>query len=125
MNWIFGLRAQVWQFANGRVGTALLMYDGSVLLHADDVVAGLDYVYAVRRDWRDGTHELLCPRRDERRAARALAGDAAYWRPGPLRPQLSLVALTLAEFRSHPANGSCRSTACPTEWSLIDSAMRQ
>jgi hypothetical protein len=87
-------------------------------------VTALDSVWAVRRDWRDGTHEYICPRRVEGRARRALADDAAFWRRGPVRPTLSLVWLPLAEFRAHVRGHACRSKTCPSQPLSVASAVR-
>jgi hypothetical protein len=108
-----GSRERIWSFVNSPLAIAWLMRDGSSLLQAGGPVAPLDQIWAVRRDWRDGAHELICPRRDAHRARKALESDAQFWRRGPVRPRLSVVRLTLAEFRSHP--DWCRSSACPTE----------
>jgi hypothetical protein len=105
----------VCQLTNSPVGIALLTADLPALLRVGGPVGALDWVWAVRRDWRDGTHEFIRPRRAEERARRALAGDAAFWRRGPVRPRLSLVQLPLAEFRAHAGGHACRSTTCPVQ----------
>jgi hypothetical protein len=58
-------------------------------------------VYAVRRDWPDGTHEFHSRRGTEAAAARAAERDQAYWRPGPMRPRLSLVTIGKYDFELH------------------------
>jgi hypothetical protein len=69
--------------------------------------------FAVRRDWPDGSHEFVRSRRDPARAARQLEGDRAYWRRGPLRPELSLVEISRHEFRLHARHRrDCRAPDC-------------
>jgi hypothetical protein len=71
-------------------------------------------VWAVRRDWPiDGTHEFICPRTGERAASRQLAKDRAFWRPGPIRPELSVVRMSAHEFALHcRARRDCRAPDC-------------
>jgi hypothetical protein len=113
------LRPLVWQLSNGPVGTAVLLHDWRGLAGTAGLAAPLDRIWAVRRDWPDGTHELLTPRIGRATAQRALAADARFWRRGPVRPRLTVVSLALAEFRSHPGGDRwCRSSTCPTEESV-------
>ena len=58
-------------------------------------------VWAVRRDWPDGSHELVRARMSEEAARGQLVGERAFWRPGPVRPSLSVVQLSAHEFRLH------------------------
>jgi hypothetical protein len=71
-------------------------------------------VWAVRRDWPiDGTHEFVCPRPDRRPAMRQLSRDRAFWRAGPIRPQLSVVRMSAHEFALHAkARRTCRAPDC-------------
>lgn len=59
-------------------------------------------VWAVRRDWPNGSHEFVRARMTEEAACRQLARDRSYWRRGPVRPpSLSVVQIRAHEFRSH------------------------
>jgi hypothetical protein len=107
------LRALVWQLSNSPIGTAVLLHDWRGLAGTGGLAGPLDRIWSVRRDWPDGTHELLTPRRGVDAARRALAADGRFWRRGPVRPRLTIVSMTLAEFRSHAT--WCRSPACPTQ----------
>jgi hypothetical protein len=70
--------------------------------------------WAVRRDWPvDGTHEFICLRRHAPAAARQAARDAAYWRMGPVRPELCVVEISEHEFWLHArARRDCRAPDC-------------
>ena len=70
--------------------------------------------YAVRRDWPDGSHELI----GFRSAAASLGGfirrDRAYWQRGPLRPdRWTVVVVSRRDFDLHSARPGCRSPDCP------------
>ena len=70
-------------------------------------------VLAVRRDWPDGTHEFIRPRRDAAHAARELERDRGFWRRGPVRPELSIVEISRHEFRLHGRHRqNCRAPDC-------------
>lgn len=58
-------------------------------------------MWAVRRDWPDGSHELVRARVTEAEARQQLAGERVYWRRGPVRPALSVVPVSAREFRLH------------------------
>jgi len=71
--------------------------------------------YAVRRDWPDGTHELVGFRFLRIRAERFAQQDRAYWRRGPLRPYAyAVVVISRRDFRLHARRYDCRSPDCPT-----------
>jgi hypothetical protein len=71
-------------------------------------------VYAVRRDWPDGTHEFISPHATEAGARRAAERDRAYWRGGPMRPQLSAVTTSEHDFWLHARHRrDCRAPDCP------------
>ena len=108
-------RVASWQFSGSPVGIALMTRDCASLFLARGPIKPLDHVFAVRRDWPDGTHELCCPRRMVEQGYRMLAADLRYWQDAPIPPQQQmLVTLTFAEFRSHSAHAACSSLACPT-----------
>lgn len=117
-------RSILWNVANSPIANAWVTRDTAALLRVDGPVSALDVVLAVRRDWPNGTHELCCPRRTMSQAQRELDRDIRYWLHGPSRPRHSIVTLTLAELRGHSKDGRCRSTACPTAGSLVDSTAR-
>jgi len=71
--------------------------------------------YAVRRDWPDGTHELVGFGFLRVRAERFAKQDQAYWRPGPLRPYAyAVVVVSRRDFRLHARRYDCRSLDCPS-----------
>ena len=77
---------------------------------------GPTVVWAVRRDWSvDLTHEFICPRLDHSAAYRAMGRDHAYWRGGPIKPELSLVRISMHDYLLH-ARGRrlCRAPDCPS-----------
>lgn len=70
--------------------------------------------YAMRRDWPDGIHDLVCWRRSQRRAAAKIAGDVEYWRRTTFRPtRHSVVAVSLRDFALHRRRRDCRAPDCP------------
>jgi hypothetical protein len=70
-------------------------------------------VWAVRRDWPDGSREFARSHRDPARVARELEGDREYWRRGPHRPEVSLVEISRHEFRLHARHRrDCRAPDC-------------
>jgi len=69
---------------------------------------------AIRRDWPDGTHELVGFRDDEAAATRFLDGDRRFWRRGPLRPTAwRVVEISRRDFELHGRRRECRSPDCP------------
>jgi len=70
--------------------------------------------YAVRRDWPDGTHELVGFQAAPVEAARFLQRDRWYWRRGPLRPRAwDVVLVSRRDFELHAVRHDCRSPDCP------------
>ena len=70
--------------------------------------------WAVRRDWPDDTHEFVRPRDTETRANRQLDRDRVYWRPGPMRPELSVVRISKHDFALHGRHRRyCKAPDCP------------
>jgi len=70
--------------------------------------------WAVRRDWPDGTHEFVRPRDTETRAYRQLDRDRVSWRPGPMRPELSVVCISEHDFALHGRHRrDCKAPDCP------------
>ncbi|WBB48491.1 hypothetical protein O3597_25980 [Verrucosispora sp. WMMA2044] len=69
--------------------------------------------YAIRRAWRNGSHDLFGFTTDRHQADRALARDHRFWRSGPVRPAAVYVVATPAcAVIAHPVDG-CRSSSCP------------
>jgi len=118
-------RAAAWQLENSPIGTAALLHDWSSLLRVNALMSPFDEIWTVRRAWPDSAHQFISPRRDSKTALRALEAHAWYWRRGPIRPFLTLVPMTLAEFRAH-ARGEywCRSTSCPAVPALGELAVQ-
>jgi hypothetical protein len=70
--------------------------------------------YAVRREWTDGTHELVGFRWTSASAIRFLDRDRRYWRRGPLRPRAwAVVLVSRRDFDLHGTRHDCRSPDCP------------
>ncbi|WP_144121041.1 hypothetical protein [Catellatospora sichuanensis] len=69
-------------------------------------------VYAVRMDWADRTHQFVDRRSSPERALLAAARLRAYWRRSPVRPTLSVAALSEHEFALHRRRRDCRSPDC-------------
>jgi hypothetical protein len=70
---------------------------------------------AVRRDWPDGTHELVGFSVDEDGASRFLARDRRYWQRGPLRPTAwRVVVVSRRDFDLHGHRRDCRAPDCPS-----------
>jgi hypothetical protein len=71
--------------------------------------------YAVRRDWADGTHELVGFRWTGASASRFVDRDRRYWRRGPLRPcSWAVVMVSRRDFDLHATRHECRAPDCPT-----------
>jgi hypothetical protein len=71
-------------------------------------------LWAVRRDWPDGVHEFVRPRDTETRAHRQRDRDRVYWRPGPMRPELSVVCISEHDFALHGRHRrDCKAPDCP------------
>lgn len=60
-------------------------------------------LWAVRRDWPDGTHEFIRPRDDQVAAFGQWMADHRYWRRGPMRPRLSPMTPTGPPTSSTPS----------------------
>jgi hypothetical protein len=70
---------------------------------------------AVRRDWPDGTHELVGFRTSRPAADRFLRSDLRFWRRGPLQPLAwTVVVVSRRDFDLHAKRRECRSPDCPT-----------
>ena len=69
--------------------------------------------YAIRREWRNGSHDLFGFTPDAGIAQRRLARDQSYWHYGPVRPAaVYLVPACLGDVDRHPVGG-CRRSWCP------------
>ncbi|QOC94340.1 hypothetical protein [Micromonospora craniellae] len=69
--------------------------------------------WAVRREWRDGRHDLFGFTADRHMADRAVARDRGFWRVGPVRPAaVYVVAANASAVVGHPVSGCCDSS-CP------------
>ena len=74
-----------------------------------------DTGFAVRRDWPDGSHELVGFTESESRAERFIRRDREYWRRGPLRPlSWQIVVVSRRDFELHERRFGCRAPDCPT-----------
>jgi hypothetical protein len=70
--------------------------------------------WAVRRDWPDGTHEFVRACDTEAGADRQLEKDRVFWRPGPMRPELSVVCVSAHDFALHGRHRrDCKAPDCP------------
>lgn len=70
-------------------------------------------VFALRRDWPDWcTHEFVAPRLTLGEAERAAQTDFAYWRRGPSRPAVSVVRISVNDFRIHRDRRDCKAPDC-------------
>ena len=78
--------------------------------------AGL--VYAVRRDWADGTHDFIGPRHDLKAAATLWDSQYTQWRAVAYRPQLTVVLISSNDFRVHALyRPDCAAPDCPAPFS--------
>ncbi|GAA1383903.1 hypothetical protein GCM10009661_64360 [Catellatospora chokoriensis] len=100
--------------SKGGCGVGRLWAGGSrrgVLSHR---VRDNQVLYVVRRDWPyPATHEFVRPRLTQAEAVRAAAADFRYWRPGPLRPRLSVVQISANDLRIHGRRRDCMAPDCP------------
>jgi hypothetical protein len=70
--------------------------------------------FAVRRDWPDGTHDLVGFRTTALQAHRFAERDRRYWRWGPLRPRAwAVVVVSRRDFDLHAGRRDCRAPDCP------------
>ena len=78
-------------------------------------VAPWEAGYAVRRDWPDGTHDLVAYRREGTALDGFVARDREYWRWGPLRPaRWTVVVVSYRDFNLHARRHGCQAPDCPT-----------
>jgi hypothetical protein len=71
--------------------------------------------FAIRRDWPDGSHELVGFTESETRAERFVRRDREYWRRGPVRPRSwQIVAVSRRDFDLHERRFGCQAPDCPT-----------
>ena len=68
---------------------------------------------AARRDWPDGSHDLVhfCLTADE--ACRFIKADREYWHRGPAWPEYSVVQVSARDFDLHQKRRLCRAPDCP------------
>lgn len=70
--------------------------------------------FAVRREWPDGTHQLVGFSSRQAAMVRFIRRDRSFWRPGPLRPRSwEVVAVSRRDFVLHARRRDCRSPDCP------------
>ena len=69
---------------------------------------------AVRRDWPDGTHELVGFTTNPAKAMRFVRRDRRYWHSGPLCPvSWQIVLISRRDFDLHRRRRDCRAPDCP------------
>src|SRR6266568_4067097 len=69
---------------------------------------------AVRRDWPDGTHDIVGWRATALKAERFARRDREFWRRGPLRPRTwSVVVISRRDVLLHAKRRDCRAPDCP------------
>jgi hypothetical protein len=76
-------------------------------------VLGWQSVFAVRRNWPDGSHEFVQPRGTLAHARSAVRADRRFWRRGPIRPLLSVVEISLHDLDLHVRRHYCMAPDCP------------
>jgi hypothetical protein len=70
--------------------------------------------YAVRREWPDGTHQLVGFSARPAAMVRFIRRDRSYWRGGPGRPRLWGGGRgSPRDFDLHAKRRDCRSPDCP------------
>lgn len=70
--------------------------------------------HAVRRDWPDGTHDIVGWRTTAGKAERFARRDRECWRRGPLRPRTwSVVVISRRDVQLHGRRHDCRAPDCP------------
>lgn len=68
----------------------------------------------VRRDWRDGTHDLQGPHPTEDAALQWIAQDSDRLRSAPVEPTHHVVIVSWPIFMAHRNNLRCSGQHCPT-----------
>ncbi|MFI7025160.1 hypothetical protein ACIBMZ_20830 [Micromonospora sp. NPDC049900] len=69
--------------------------------------------FAIRREWRNGSHDLFGFTPDKEVAERSLVRDKRYWLYGPVRPEaVFLLPVNAADVDRHPVDG-CFGSLCP------------
>ncbi|MDG4795173.1 hypothetical protein [Micromonospora sp. WMMD1082] len=88
---------------------------GAAVPAADDDVAAREglWGYAIRREWRNGEHDLFGFTSDRDEADRAVACDERFWRRGPVRPLAVYVVPTNAAGVDRHSVDGCRAGSCP------------
>ncbi|MDT4989335.1 MAG: hypothetical protein QOI74_3429 [Micromonosporaceae bacterium] len=72
--------------------------------------------FATRRDWPDGSHDVVGFRWSATSAARFRERDRRYWRRGPVRPTTwAVVVISRRDFDLHSGRRECRSPDCSGE----------
>jgi hypothetical protein len=72
--------------------------------------------FATRRDWPDGSHDLVGFRWSATSATRFGARDRHYWRRGPIRPTTwAVVVISRRDFDLHSGRRGCRSPDCSAQ----------
>jgi hypothetical protein len=80
---------------------------------------------AVRRDWPNGSHELVGFTTDKARARRFITRDRGFWRHGPVRPvSWQIVVVSRRDFDLHAGRHGCRAPDCPQAEGPIRPAVR-
>jgi hypothetical protein len=70
--------------------------------------------FAVRREWPDGTHQLVGFSSRQAVMVRFIRRDRSFWRAGPLRPRSwEIVTVSRRDFALHAKRRDCRSPDCP------------
>jgi hypothetical protein len=70
--------------------------------------------FAVRREWPDGTHQLVGFSSRHAAMLRFVQRDRSFWRAGPLRPRSwEIVTVSRRDFDLHAKRRDCRAPDCP------------
>jgi hypothetical protein len=111
---ILGRDAAVGGLKIGVAWYGVLRRSGQPFSGTDAEAVGSSRVrWVVRRDWPDGTHEFVRPRDTETRAHHQSGRDRAFWRRGPMRPELSVVCISERDFALHGRHRrDCRTPDC-------------
>jgi hypothetical protein len=68
----------------------------------------------VRRDWPDGTHDMIALHGTEAEAGWAALADRGYWRRSHFRPSYSVVVISRRDFDLHGRRQLCQAPDCPS-----------